>query len=93
MLDIHSIFQIFVLYFKCLFHILNIYSIFQIFIPNLKYLFYIPKICVILYFKYLFCVIKMALFSSLLVLCFSFYSVLNIRSAFQMYVLTGKYSS
>ena len=54
MLNIHSIFQIFVLYFKCLFHILNIlfyisniYSQFEIFVQypknllNFKYLIFV----------------------------------------------------
>ena len=80
--NICSVFQMFALYFKYLFYFSNIYSQFEIFVQYPKNL---------LYFKYLFCV-KMALFSSLLVLYFNFdkYSlcISNIRSD-----LTAKYSS
>ena len=78
--NICSVFQMFVQYFKYLCYISNIYSQFEIFVLYPKNLCYISNICSVL--KWLHSPPY-----------FNFYSVLNIRSAFQIYILTAKYSS
>ena len=82
-LNICSVFQMFVKYFKYLFYISNIYSQFETFVQYPKNC-YIFNICYVLKGSILFppCSVFQFLFC-----------VLNIRSAFQIYVPTAKYSS
>ena len=89
MLNIHSIFEIFVLYFKCLFHISNIYSQFEIFVLYPKNLCYISNICSVL--KRLYSLLSL-FYTSISVQCFKYsFCISNIRSSCKIFILINSF--